>query len=325
MAVPTNTQTTYTAIGEREDLSDRIWEISPTETPFVSNIDRVSGKMTFHEWQTDSLAAAAANTVLEGDDASVTAQSVTTRLGNYQQILDKTVSVSGSLRAADTAGRADEFSYQVAKFGRELKRDIEYACVRNQASSAGGVATARALGSVESWIATNKTHANAGTATISTTIGFTGGVVAAPTDGTTPGAFTEADLKVVIQAAWTQGGSPDTIMVGPFNKRAASAFTGIAALRSNVGQGDDQATIIAAADVYHSDFGALKIVANRFNRDRTVLVLDMELWAVAEFRPMTLTPLAKTGDSDKAQLLTELTLVSRNELGNGKVTDVTSS
>ena len=324
MAVPTNTQTTYTAIGEREDLSDRIWEISPLETPFTSNIDRVKGKMTLHEWQTDSLAAAATNQTLEGDDASVTAQSVTTRLGNFQQILDKTVSVSGSLRAADTAGRADEFSYQVAKSGRELKRDIEYACVRNQASSEGGVATVRALGSVESWIATNKTHANAGTATISTTIGFSGGIVAAPTDGSTPGAFTESDLQVVIQSAWTQGGSPDTIMVGPFNKRAASGFTGIAALRSNVGQGDSAATIIAAADVYHSDFGALKIVANRFNRDRTALVLDMEMWAIAEFRAMSLTPLAKTGDNDKAQLLTELTLVSRNELASGKITDLTS-
>jgi hypothetical protein len=325
MAVPTNTQTTYTAIGEREDLSDRIWEISPTETPFCSNIARESASGVFHEWQTDSLAAAATNANIEGDSATSKAQAVTVRIGNYLQILDNTVQVSGTIRAVDTAGRSDEFSYQTAKAGRELKRDIEYACVRNQASSAGGVGTARALAGVEGWLASNRTHANAGTATISTTPGFSGSTVVSPTDGTTPGAFTENDLKVVIQAAWNAGGSPDTIMVGPFNKRAVSAFAGVAALRSNVGQGDGPATIIAAADVYQSDFGALRIVPNRFSRDRTALVLDMEMWAIGELRGMQLTPLAKDGDSDKAQLLTELTLISRNEAASGKITDITSA
>ena len=116
MALPGNTYTQYDAIGNREDLSDVIYNISPTETPFCSGISRTSASAVTHEWQTDSLAAAnTANAALEGDDASGNALTPTTRLTNVCQIVEKTVVVSGTQRAVNSAGRADELEYQVAK------------------------------------------------------------------------------------------------------------------------------------------------------------------------------------------------------------------
>ena len=322
MAVPAGTFLTFTAIGNREDLSDVIYNISPTETPFMSNIPRVGASAVYHEHQTDALAAAASNRVVEGDDATSPGHSPTTRIGNYCQISDKVIRVSGTQRAVVSAGRADEYSYQTSKAGQELKRDMEYALVRNQASSSGGAATARSLASVESWLSTNRT--SAGTGTAQTTPGFSSGVVAAPTDSTVAGAFTEGHLQTVISECWDQGGDPTVVMVGKFNKQAVSGFPGIATqYRDNPQVG--QATIIGAADVYVSDFGTFNVVPNRFMRDQTALVLDMDYWALAELRSMEITPLAKTGDSDQAQLLCEYTLESRNEAASGKISDLTTA
>lgn len=322
MTVPTNTVTAFSAIGNREDLANAIYDISPTDTPFLSRAQRNRASAVYHEWQTDALEAAGANRKIEGDDATANTFVATTRMGNYCQISSKTISVSGTQRAVNTAGRADEFSYQLAKRGQEIKRDMEYALTRNQASSAGGAGTARSLASLESWLATNKT--SVGTGTAQTTPGFSSGTVVAPTDSSVAGTFVEASLKDVIQKCWTQGGDPKVIMTGPFNKQRASGFAGIATqYREN--KGNQRATILGAADVYISDFGEHQIVANRFQRDQTVLVLDMEYLGVSILRNMETTPLAKTGDSDRTMLLTEYTLEVRNEKASGKVTDCTTS
>jgi hypothetical protein len=322
MTVPTNTVTAFSAIGNREDLADVIYDISPTDTPFLSRVQRNRASNVYHEWQTDALEAAGANRKIEGDDATANTFVATTRVGNYCQISSKTISVSGTQRAMNTAGRADEFSYQMSKRGQEIKRDMEYALTRNQASSAGGAGTARSLASIESWLATNKT--SVGTGTAQTTPGFSSGTVAAPTDSSVAGTFVEANLKDVIQKCWAQGGDPKVIMVGPFNKQRASGFAGIATqYREN--KGNQRATILGAADVYISDFGEHQIVANRFMRDQTTLVLDMEYFGVSVLRNMETTPLAKTGDSDRTMLLTEFTLEVRNEKASGKVTDQTTS
>ena len=319
MAVPTNTVTAHSAIGNREDLADIIYDISPTDTPFMSNVARLKASAVYHEWQTDALDAAAANRQIEGDDATANTFSASTRVGNYCQISRKVVSVSGTQRAVNSAGRADELSYQIAKRGRELKRDMEYALTRNQASSAGGSGTARSLASLESWLATNKT--SVGTGTAQTTPGFASGTVAAPTDSSVAGSFTEASLKDVIQKCWTQGGDPTMIMVGPTSKQDASAFAGIATqYRDNPQVG--QATIIAAADVYVSDFGQHMIVPNRFQRDQTAFVLDLEYLGVSYLRDIQTIDLAKTGDNDKKELLCEYTLCVKNEAASGKITDI---
>lgn len=322
MPAPTNTVTAFSAIGNREDLANIIYDISPMDTPFVSMAAKTRASAVYHEWQTDALDAAGTNRKIEGDDATAATFIATTRVGNYCQIASKTISVSGTQRAVNTAGRADEFSYQLAKRGREIKRDMEFALTQNQASSAGGTGTARSLASLESWLATNKT--SVGTGTAQTTPGFSSGTVVAPTDSTVQGTFTRASLNDVIQKCWTQGGDPKIIMCGPFNKTVASTFSNIATLYKDVPAGA-KGTILGAADLYVSDFGEHKIIANRFQRDRTILVLDMEYLGVATLRDMVTYDLAKTGDADRSQLLVEYTLEVRNEKASGKITDATTS
>jgi hypothetical protein len=322
MTAPTNTVTTVSAIGNREDLADIIYDISPMDTPFLSRASKSRATAVYHEWQTDSLDAAATNQKVEGDDATAATFVASVRVGNYLQISSKTISVSGTQRAVNSAGRADEYSYQLAKRGREIKRDMEFALVQNQASTAGSATSARSLASLESWLATNKT--SVGTGGGSTTPGFSSGTVAAPTDDGTPGTFTKASLDDVIQKCWTNGGDPKVIMTGPFNKTVASGFANIATLYKEV-PGVQQGTILGGADLYVSNFGEHMIMANRFQRDRTVLVLDMEYLGVATLRDMETISLGKTGDADRTQLLVEYTLVVKNEAASGKVTDCTTS
>ena len=238
-------------------------------------------------------------------------------MGNYTQISDKTVVVSGTQEAVDKAGRKSELSYQIAKRSKELKRDMEFILTGNQASVVGSSSVARTTGSVEAWLSSN---VNRGAGGLSG--GFSGGLVSAATDGTQRG-YTEALLKNVIQACWANGGDPSTIIVGPKNKAVGSTFTGIATqYRDNAGT--KQATIIAGADVYISDFGEHRIYPSRFSRDRSVLVLDMEYWGIAYLRPFTQTELARTGDSEKRQLLAEYTVVAKQQAASGIVADLTT-
>jgi hypothetical protein len=323
MAVPTGTFQTFQQIGNREDLSDIIDMISPTETPFVTGAKKKTVKATYHEWQTDELDAAAENANVDGDDASTNTATPTVRLRNYVQYLDKVAQVSAGAEAVDHAGRDSEMNYQVMKRGKELKRDLEYACVRNQSSTAGSSASAPLMASVESWIASNRTSVGLGTA--QTTPGYSGGTVAAPTDSTVVGTLTEAALKAVIQACYVAGGEPDILMVGPAMKsKISSGFSGIATRFREVASGK-QAQIIAGADLYVSDFGEHKLVPNRFMRDRTILVLDMSHWAIGSLIPWTSWNLAKTGASTRKQLYGAYTLISLNEKASGKVADASTS
>jgi hypothetical protein len=322
MGLPTNAWSTFSVIGAREDLADVIYNISPTDTPFISMAAKVKATGVFHEWQTDALRAPAANRALEGDDATGVTVVASTRVGNRCQISQQTVVVTGTSRSVNTAGRGDEFSYQVVKSGEELKRDMEWALTRDQASSSGGISVARSLGSLESWLATNKT--SVGTGTAQTTVGFSGGAVTTPTDSTIAGTLTKAALDAVIRLIWTEGGNPDTIMVGPHNRTIISGFSGISTLQTDASAKGD-VTLIGAVDFYKSNFGILKVVPNRFQRDKTCFVLDFDYLAIAALRLMKLTPLAKTGDNDKAQMLHEFTLEVRNEKACGKVTDCTTS
>lgn len=318
MAVPTNTVTEHAVVGTKEDLMNVIFDISPMDTPFCSSVKRGSASQVYHEWQTDSLAAAAANAQIEGDDASAAALAATTRLGNYCQISAKTVSVSGTSQSSDQAGRSNELSYQVTKFGKEIKRDMEFAATRNQASSAGNASTARTSAGAESWLETNvsggASYADGG---------FASGIVAAPTDGT-QAALTKARLDSVIQQCWTEGGDPTVIMVGPYNRTVISGFSGISQLQTDAGPSGD-VTLMGAIDLYKSNFGTHKVVPNRFMRERTALVLDLDYWSLDFLRPMQVNDLAKTGDSDKKQLICEWTLSSHNEAASGKVADLTVS
>ena len=313
MAQPTNTFDTYDSVGEREDLSDVIYNISPTDTPFLSSAAKTSATAVLHEWQTDALAAAStSNAVIEGDEATLDAVTATTRLSNSCQIMDKTVVITGTQEAVDKAGRASELAYQIAKKAKELKRDMEAQITTNNAEVTGSATAAREMGSLGAWVATNDVMGTSGT---SGSVGNT-----ARTDGTQR-AFTEDLLKSVIKSVWNEGGDPTMIMVGPFNKQKLSGFTGNST-RFDAGA---DATLYTSVDVYASDFGQLQVVPNRFSRDRDCYVLDMNYWGIAFLRDFTMHELSKTGDSEKRQLLVEATLESRNEAASGLVADLTTS
>ena len=313
MAQPTNTFDTYDSVGEREDLSDVIYSISPTDTPFISSAAKTKATAVLHEWQTDALAAAStSNAVIEGDEATLDAVTATSRLSNSSQIMDKTVVITGTQEAVDKAGRASELAYQIAKKAKELKRDMEATITGNQAEVTGDASTARKLGSLGAWVASNDVF---GTGGASGSVGNT-----ARTDGTQR-VFTEAQLKSVIKSVWNAGGDPSMIMVGPFNKQKLSGFTGNST-RFDAGA---DATLYTSVDVYASDFGQLQVVPNRFSRDRDAYVLDMNYWGIAFLRDFTMHELSKTGDSEKRQLLVEATLESRNEGASGMVADLTTS
>jgi hypothetical protein len=314
MAQPTNSFSTYDAVGLREDLTDIIYNIDPTDTPFFTGIGKAKAKAVYHEWQTDSLAAVDAdNAHIEGDDTTAQAITPTTRLGNRCQIFKKSVVIPGTQEAVDKAGRGEEMAYQIVKKTKELRRDIESALLANSAMVTGSDLLPRRLAGVPTWLTTNTSAGASGVDPV--TIGTT-----ARTDGTQR-AFTETLLKAVLQLCWNAGGDPETVMVGSFNKQAFSGFTGGA---TRFDKSEDK-KVTASVDVYVSDFGELRVVPNRFQRARDALVLQMDMWAYAPLRAIKQEPLAKTGDSEKRHIITEATMEARNEAASGIVADLTTA
>ena len=313
------TYQTYTAIGQREDLSDVIYSISPTDVPFMSSIGKTKATAVLHEWQTDSLAAATlTNYAVEGDTASDATMSPTTRVGNRTQIAQKTVKISGTLQSVDKAGRKSEKAYQLAKASAEIKRDMETTLLSNQIAANGDSSTARKLGGLQAWLATNGDFGTGGSAGASGTTARTNG---------TNRTFTEDLLKTVIKEVYASGGNPKVLMVNPAHKQLVSAFAGIAAQRF-MAPANAPTTIVAAADVYLSDFGTVSVVPNRFmtstnSCDETAFVLDPDMAAVAYLRPFQTNELAVTGDNESTQLLAEYTLEVKNEAAHGIIADLT--
>jgi hypothetical protein len=259
------------------------------------------------------------NALVEGADASAATLSPTTRIGNYTQIVGKTIQVSGTLESVDKAGRKSEKAYQLAKASAELKRDIEGIITANQGQSAGSSSAARVMGSLLSYIKTNTNKGSGTTAGADpTTIG-----VSTRTDGTTR-TFQESMLKDVVAKVFTSGGTPSVLMVSPALKQVVSGFTGLAQHRYN-SNANGNVTILAGADMYASDFGVLQVVPNRFMRTRDALVLDPEYAALAYLRPFQTNELAKTGDSEKTQILAEVTLEVKNEAAHGGIFDLSAS
>jgi len=318
MAQPGNTFDTYDMKGIREQLSDIIYNISPTDTPMFSSMGKGKASNTQFKWLTDSLAAAsAANHQVEGDDYSATAQTASKELHNYTQIYAKNFIITGTDDAVDAAGRSTQLAYSLAKNSKELKRDVEAGITQaNVIPTVGGSAAARKTAGLRTWISTNSSL-GAGGAVAAHTNGVPSGTA---TDGTQR-AFSESMLKEVIRECFVAGGNPDTIMVGPFNKQAISGFTGGSTAIRNV----PAKTIVATIDVYQSDFGTLTVKPNRFQRDRDAFVLDSEYWGFNVLRPFQNSQLAKTGDNTHMLLLMEGGVVSRNEAASGIVADLTTS
>jgi hypothetical protein len=317
MAIVANTFTSFSANGVRESLSDIISNVSPEEVPVQSNIGSENVSNTYFEWQTDTLAATSTAAVIDGDDvSSFDATSATTRVGNYTHILRRTTVVADNLSSQDLAGRNDELSFQLAKRGKELRRDIEAVLTDNNAQVSGNSSTARETAGLGAWIATNDNFAGDGASP-------TGDGSDARTDGTQRD-LTEAMVKDAMQKAYTAGGQPSILMVGPHNKTVVSGFAGIAAQRYQA-PSDGPTTIIGAADVYLSDFGTLSVTPNRFMRERDAFLLDPEYASVCFLRPIQQVELAKTGDAEKRMVIAEFGLKVLNEQAHAGVFDLTTS
>jgi len=320
MTIVSNTFTTYSAKGIREDLSNVITNIAPEETPFQSNIGRETISNTLFEWQTDTLADAAANAQLEGDDVGTFDSVVATvRLTNYAQISRKTIVLSNTEEVVNKAGRRSELAYQIAKRGSELKRDQEFIFLNGGIAVAGNTTTARVTASLGAFVKTNTDKQTNGTDPSYTTLPNS-----ARTDGNVR-TFTETILKNVIQKVWTAGGTPKILMCGPVNKQRVSGFSGIASSRFNIDGGAKPATLIGAVDIYVSDFGNVSVIANRFQRERDAWVIDPDYAKMTVLRPYQQVELAKTGDAEKRMLLIEYGLKVLAENAHGLAADLITS
>lgn len=285
--------------GLREDLSDVITNISPTDTVFMSNISKTKVKGKYTEWLTDSLTAAANCAVTEGNDAVLADGHSQTRVGNYTQIAAKWFSVSDTLEAVDKAGRKSDIAYNTSLFLKELARDMEYGLLNNALATSTDPRSAKG---VKGWITTNDTSF---------------------TTGTSVTTLTETLFNDVIQACWGQGGNPTMVLAPAKMKRKISAFTGNSKLTTNMDA--DQKKIILSVDYYESDFGIVKVYATRFLATDdspyydSVLILDKEKWQLGVLQGLKTEKLAKTGLSTKIQMSTEYTLISRQEAASGRI------
>lgn len=305
MTAPTNTFLTTAAIGNREDLSDAIYRISPTATPVLSRAAKTKATNTLHEWQVQELAAAASNKQAEGDDASAKSVTPTVRLTNRTQISTKTVIVSGSQQAMNSAGRKDELAYQLALASAEIKRDMETDLTQLDVTAT----SPRQSRGLRGWVVDN-VNRNGGTlASYTGNTGYTAG---------TQRAFTEAQIKDVLQQCYTAGGEPDMIMLPPAAKQTFSSFSGNATRMDK----SEDAKLYAAVDFYVSDFGTIEAVPNRFMASRDVFLLQSDKLAIAYLRPFFTKELAPTGDAEKREIIVEYTLECRAPKAHGAVYDI---
>lgn len=323
MAQPANTFDSYDAVGNREDLQDKIYQVSPEKTPVLSAIKRMTANAKFHEWQRDSLATPNKdNAVIEGDDRTGTALTATDRVANYTQLFDKVVITTSTQEATKKAGRSSEMKYQLAKGMAELKRDVEAALVSINPAVAGNASTARKAGGLGVLLYTNALHGGAG-ATAAHTSG-------APTTANTSGTnrtFTEALVKTAMQSVYTNSGEMPTMMsMTPSHKGTFSGFAGIAANRYNV-KGGQQGVIVGGADMYMSDFGEITIVPNYVQTTAAanqVYILNPDQLAAVYLQGFKTTPLAKTGHSDKEMISTEVTFAALSEKSSAKIDNLTA-
>jgi hypothetical protein len=324
-----NTYETYDATGNREELADRIWMITPEETPFTSLIGKRSVASVHPEWQTDTLATPdLTNNRGEGEDWTYQQIVATTRVGNYTQISDKRIIISRTQDRTSKAGRNSEVAREIAKKGVELRIDVESIALYNQASQAGSNdnATNRTAGGFRAWIKSNTSLGSGGS-----NGGFNTStkVVDAATNGTQR-AFTKTILDAVILASYNSGGNPDVLMLAAYPKQVFSTFMADSnvALQRYAAKPDQQTQIVAAADEYLSDFGLISVVPNRqmtragATVARNAFLIDASKVSLGMFDDIQMITPAKTGDAEKRVLVTEWTLLVDNEAAQGVAADI---
>ena len=310
MAEINNVFSTFDAKGNREQLSNVIYNISPTTTPFMSSIGKNSIKNVVFNWQTEALPTVNAAGEIEGFrlDGSNSAATPTEKKINVAMISKRDATISGSQESSDPAGKRSEMAHQLAIMAKALKRDMETALCQKGAKTTGSNTQARVTGGFESWMTSNVSRG---------ATGASGGEGVAPTDGTQRD-LTEALLKTVLQSCFQNGGEPSLAICGPVNKQVISGFTG----RTSARQMIDANTVEASVSIYASDFGELKIVPSNFSRDRSLLLVDPEYAKVSYLRDFKTVDIATVGDAQTKLLLVEYGLEVGNEAAHGIVADL---
>ena len=324
MTVPTNTYQVYTQTNVREDLINAIYNVDPYKTPLLNMAKKTEANQTYHEWNIDGLAAQnLANAAVEGDVPTNQVVNPTGRQGNYCQISNKTIEISGTSQAVVAAGGTNKMGYQLLKKSKELKRDMEGILTANAAKAAGSSSTARITAGLPSFVLTNSTFGTGGVApTGVTTVGTStfGNGTTTRTNGTNA-AITEAQVKTVLQKIYTASGeSPEYALCSPVNKQNISAFTGPGTRFIEV----EDKVLQTAVDVYESDFGDVKIIPDIFlARSGDIYYINPNYIRVAYLRPFQTIPLAKIADADQKMLLVEWSLEVGNEHAHGANYDTT--
>lgn len=312
--MPSNTVTTYATVGNREDLIDKVFMISPTDTPFVSAISQTGATAIYHEWQTDALSSPANVALVEGADASYTAEAPTVRLGNYSQIVGDSFSVSNTQEAVKHAG-PNQIARLQAKTMMQLKKDIEYSALLNTTSATGSSSVARQMKGVFGWNSTNYIGGSGGSAPVA------GNPGTAPVAGTAQ-AYTETLLKQALQEAYIAGGNVDMLILTPAGKQVQSSFTGNITRMQDVNN-DGKVTLKTSCTIYQSDFGEVTCVPNRvITGAKEVFGIDTDMWSLAVLRGMTTEELATTGDARNFQIRWEGTLEARNQASGFTIADL---
>ena len=311
---------TYEAIGNREDLSDIIYNISPEETPAVSMAGKRSVSSTLFEHQTESLPTVSTTAQMEGNEITPTTAETTVRNSNQCQILHRAVSVTGTQMAVNRAGVADELGHQMALIGRALKRDVEKLILGNSVVNTGAAGTARTTAGILAKLATNISKGGGSAANPTAAQAAVGST--ARTDGTAR-AFTETLLKAVLKLCYDNSGDqPTQILMSSANKQLASAFSGRASATQVVALPTKADEVQANVSIYIGDFGTYSIQADRFIRgEKDVLILNPEYLKLAQLRGFETVPLSTIGDAASKFMVWEGGLQVDNELAHGLVAD----
>ncbi len=317
MAAPTNTLVQSSTNGIREDLEGIIDRVAPEETPFIGNIGKQKIKGTYHEHQIEDLATPdPTNAQLEGDDVgSLDAPHLRERIAMRPQIFRKTGGVSRTNQLSDTAGIEDELDAQKEIKGIEMRRDMESRFIGNYASNAESGATPRRTAGALAWI---EDHDSFGTGGASG--GYSSGDTAAATNGTQR-TFAESQVKAVLATGFSNGARLSQAYMSGTHKQDFSAFSGIAETRMTT-QSNKQTSIIAAADVYVSDFGNITLIPHAYGLTRDCLLIDPSGWKVGTYDGVKTAPLAKNGDSEKFIMTAEKGLVCLNPRKGAVIRDL---
>lgn len=305
MATSTTFLPTGITVELRENLDDLITNIAPTDTVFMSNIGKKKVEGTYVEWLEDTLTAAANNAVTEGNDAVYATIVAPSRTGNYVQQSAKWFKISDILEGVNKAGMKSEIAYQTTLKLKELARDMEYSLLNNSTATSSDPRSSKGL---KGFITTN---------------GYTF------TTGTASTTLTEAGFNTAMQLAWSQGGNLNMVLAPAALKKKISAFTGQARLTINTDA--ESKGIIAAVDLYESDFGVVKIYASRFMTTDdaaaydSIFFLEKEKFSLGTLLPVKTEKLAKSGLGEGIQISTAYTLICRSEKANARLKNVNNA